>query len=69
MKYKGLSLTDTRLKFENQDFYSLAYQDPNSITWSWLVWWTPPWRTRYFYKWYSYLLGSLHVAKQDKMYK
>lgn len=46
MYIKGFSITDTKKSFPIQDHYCIAWHDPKSITWSWLIWWTPPWRLK-----------------------
>jgi len=75
MNIIGFSISDTKTNFPEQDHYSMAYHDPKSLTWSWIIWWTPPWRlknrtpTMIFPKarFLSKIIGCWHFDTQRKM--
>lgn len=71
MNIKGFSITDSKKSFPTQDHYCMAYHDRNSATWSWIIWWTPPWRSKNRTNMNSLknkLLGSIYFKKQDKVF-
>ncbi len=64
MKYGALTL----FKKTHQAHYVIAaIHSPKSITWSWLIWWFPPWA--YSWKKFSWLRpwGTFCFAQQDMM--
>lgn len=64
----GFKISDTRKYFPTQDEYCISYHDPRSITWSWALYWIPPWRvknTKIKHK----LVGLFFFRKQEKMWK
>ncbi|CAM0060165.1 hypothetical protein VPHK460_0220 [Vibrio phage K460] len=65
----GFKVGDTKKHFPTQNHYCISYHDPRSITWSWLFWWTPPWRLKRNprLKPHHKVFGFFHFARQDKM--
>jgi len=70
MNILGFMISDTKKSFPHQDHYCIGYHDPKSITWSWCLWWTPPWRYKSrtnMNKFRHRVVGYFYFSTQEKM--